>query len=52
MFRRRHFTKIALASVGEGPRPDFRFGEACYSTAHESALELLRWSVTHRERLK
>ena len=45
-----------LGSVGEGPRPDFRFGEACYSTAHEAALELLRAGVKrrlpHRERLE
>jgi hypothetical protein len=49
LFERRHFKKIALASVGEGPRPDFRFGEACYSTAHEAALELLRAGVLHIE---
>ena len=49
LFERRHFNKLALASVGEGPRPDFRFGEACYSTAHEAALELLRAGVLHIE---
>jgi hypothetical protein len=31
-----------LASVGEGPRPDFRFGSVCCATAHETAYELLR----------
>jgi hypothetical protein len=49
LFHPQRFNKIALASVGEGARPDFRFGEACYSTAHQAALELLRAGVFHIE---
>ncbi len=49
LFDPRYDNVIALACVGEGPRPDFRFGEACYSTAHRAALELLRAVVLHIE---
>ncbi len=38
------FDSLVTATVGEGPRPDFRFGPVCCATAHESALELLRWA--------
>jgi hypothetical protein len=37
------FDSLVTATVGEGPRPDFRFGPVCCATAHETALELLRW---------
>ncbi len=37
-----HFDAIARASVGEGPRPDFRVGGMCCATAHQSAYVLLR----------
>jgi hypothetical protein len=36
------FDALALATVGEGARPDFRFGPVCCATAHEAAFELLR----------
>ncbi len=42
MLSRGLFDSLALASVGEGPRPDFRFGVVCCATAHETAHELLR----------
>jgi hypothetical protein len=42
MFSRGLFDALALASVREGPRPDFRFGSVCCATAHETAHELLR----------
>ncbi|QDT50428.1 hypothetical protein Pan258_44870 [Symmachiella dynata] len=35
------FDALALATVGEGARPDFKFG----ATAHETAFELLRRAI-------
>ncbi len=44
--RTRHFNCLALASVGEGPRPDFHFGEVSCATAHETAFRLLHAADT------
>ena len=41
-----HFDCLALASVGEGPRPDFHFGEVSCATAHETAFQLLHAADT------
>ena len=41
-----HFDCLALASVGEGPRPDFHFGEVSCATAHETAFRLLHAADT------
>jgi len=44
-----HFDAIAQASVGEGPRPDFRVGGTCCATAHQSAYVLLRTALIQFE---
>ena len=42
MFEPGLFDWHALASVGEGPRPDFRVGSVYCATAHETAFRLLQ----------
>ena len=39
------FDALALATVGEGARPDFRFGPVHCATAHEAAFELQRMAI-------
>jgi len=39
------FDALALATVGEGARPDFRFGPVHCATAHEAAFKLLRMGI-------
>jgi hypothetical protein len=39
------FDALVLATVGEGARPDFRFGPVHCATAHEAAFELLRMGI-------
>ncbi len=43
------FDTLAQAAVGEGPRPDFRYGSVYCATAHEAAFELLRRVVLWAE---
>jgi len=43
------FDAIARATVGEGARPDFRFGGTCCATAHQSAYVLLRFALMDLE---
>ena len=39
------FDSIALATVGEGPRPDFHVGPVNCATVHETAFEFLRGAI-------
>jgi len=45
MFKPGLFDSLALASVGEGPHPDFQVGDICRPTAHEMAFILLRHAI-------
>ena len=45
MFEPGLFDSLALASVGEGPRPDFQVGDICLPTAHEMTFILLRHAL-------
>jgi hypothetical protein len=49
LFSSANFDAIVRASVGEGARPDFRFGGVCCATAHQSAYVLLRSALMQLE---